>query len=64
MLAPCPMDSYMETWVSLCGTVCVFQSPCLWYHTMIKCVHASVHVFMSTQLPVLAQPPMDSYMQT
>ena len=32
--------------------------PCL------ECVHASGHVFMSTQLPMLAQPPMDSYMET
>ena len=33
-------------------------TPCL------ECVHASVHVYMSTQLPMLAQHPMDSYMET
>ena len=33
-------------------------TPCL------ECVHESVHVLMSTQLPILAQPPMDSYMET
>ena len=32
-------------------------TPCL------ECVHASVHVFMSTQLPILAQPHLDSYME-
>ena len=30
----------------------------------LEYVHASVHVFMSTQLPMLAQPCMDSYMET
>ena len=33
-------------------------TPCL------ECVHASVHVYMCTQLPMLAQHPMDSYMKT
>ena len=33
-------------------------TPCL------ECVHASVHVFMSTCLPMLAQPSMDSYFET
>ena len=32
-------------------------TPCL------ECVHASVHVYMSTQLPMLAQPPMDNYIE-
>ena len=27
-------------------------------------VHASVHVFMSTQLPMLAQLPVDSHIET
>ena len=166
MLAQPPMDSYMETWVTLCDSVCVSQSPCFWSQTLVRmctcistwiyvhltthvystplcivgwkhgcpcvalcvchnhptsghtsclecvhpsvhvfmstwlpmsalplcivwwkpgcpcmtvclypshfisvptpcleCVHATVHVFMSTQLPMLAQPPMDSYME-
>ena len=33
-------------------------TPCL------ECVHASVPVYMSTQLPMLAQHPMDSLMET
>ena len=32
-------------------------TPCL------ECVQASVHAFMSPQLPMLAQHPMDSYMK-
>ena len=49
----------------LCVTQCVCSSqftsapiPCL------ECVNASVDVFMSTQLQMLAQPPMDNYMKT
>ena len=29
----------------------------------LECVHASVHICMSTLLFMLAQPPMDSYME-
>ena len=48
-----------------CTELCVCPShpasgPIPW----LKCVHALIHVFMSTQLPMLAQPPMDSYMET
>ena len=58
------MHSLMETWLP-CMAQCMFPShlisvpiPCL------ECVHASVHVFMSTQLSMLAQPPMHCYMET
>ena len=47
MLAQPPMDSYKQTWVPLCGTVCLSQSPCLWSHTLIKmctCISTSIHV--------------------
>ena len=30
----------------------------------LECGHASVHVYMSTQFPMLPQHPMDSYMET
>ena len=110
-----PMHSYMETWVSQCGTVCVAVIPLLFPHLgqnvymhqymylcpldsqyhpkplcivwwkhgyscmalclcpshlisvprpCLECVHIPVHVFMSNQLPMLAQPPMDSYVET
>ena len=49
----------------LCMVVCLCPShlisviiPCL------ECVHASEHVFMFTWLPMLAKPPMDSYMES
>ena len=64
MLAQPPMDSYMESWVHLCVTVFVSQSPCLCSHTLLKCVHASVHEFMSTGLPISGPPPMHSVMET
>ena len=34
------------------------------YEETKQCVHASVHVFMSTQLPMLAQHPINSYRET
>ena len=49
MLVQCPMNSYMETWVLVCGSVCVSQSPCLWSHTMIKmctCISTCIHVHL------------------
>ena len=47
MVAQAPMDSYMETWVPLCGTLCVSQSPSFWSHTLIKmctCITTCLHV--------------------
>ena len=55
----------LVTWEPGCPYValCVchnhpLSSPTPW----LECVHTSVHVFMSTSLPVLAKHPMDSYM--
>ena len=59
-----PMHRIMETCVLLCVTVCVFQSPCLWSHTLCRMCTCILHVFMSILLPTLTQPPMDSYMET
>ena len=58
---------YIVTWKH--GFQCVAQCVCSSQSTSgptpcLECVHASVHVFMSTKLPMLAQPPMDSYMET
>ena len=53
-----------------CGFPCVTQCVCSSQSTSVptphclECVHASVHVFMLTWLPVWAKPPMDSYMET
>ena len=55
-----PLHSYMARWVPMSGIVIMFQfhtsgpTPCL------ECVDASIHVYMSTQLAMLAQLPMDS----
>ena len=58
------MDSLMETWCP-CMAVCLCPSHLISVATpCLECVHASVHVYMSTQLPMLAQHPMDSYMET
>ena len=51
------------------GFLCVAQHVCSSQSTSgptpcKETVHASVHVFMSDQLPMLAQPPIDSYMKT
>ena len=59
-----PMHSLMETWVP-CMVQCMFLSHLISVTILcLECVHASVHVFMSTQLPMLAQTPMDSHMET
>ena len=50
-----PLYSYIETWLLLCSTVFVCTShPTPWF----ECVHASVHVCMSTWLPMCASPPL------
>ena len=65
MSGPPPMDSYMESWVPLCVTVCVSQSSYFcWSTPCLECVHASVHEFMSTWLLMSGPPPMHSLMET
>ena len=41
------LHTYMERWVPLYGTVCVFQSSASGPMPCLKCAHASVHYFMS-----------------
>ena len=48
------LHSYMQTWVSLCSTVCVFQSLYFCPHTFLECTHASVWILMSTWLSMSA----------
>ena len=43
---------YMQTWMSLCGIVCLFQSS----HSSLACVHASVHVLISPWVSMSAPP--------
>ena len=64
MSGPLPMHCLMETWVPLCGSVFVSQSSHFCCHTLLRCVHGSVHEFMSTLHPMSCPPPMDSYMES
>ena len=48
-----PLDSYMETWVPLYGSVCVLQSACFGPTPWLKCVHASVHVLCEPEFRIL-----------
>ena len=49
----------------LCIAVCLCPSHLISVPTpCLECVHASVHVFVSIGLPMLAKPSMDSYMET
>ena len=67
MLAQPPIHCYMETWISLCDSVCVCvcpSHPTIGPTPWLKCVHASVHVYMSTWLTMCASPFLNSYMET
>ena len=57
-----------HVWSSSCMAVCM--AVCLYPRYLIsvptpclECVHVTVHIFMSTLLPILAQPPMVSYIE-
>ena len=59
-----PLNSFMETWVLLFGTVCVPSYPTSGPKPWLECVHVSVNVFMSTWLPMSASHHYHTYMQT
>ena len=47
---PPPMDSYMESWVALCVTLSVSQSPWLWSHTLFRmctCISTWIYVYLA-----------------
>ena len=57
--------NYIKTWVPLCDSVSVCPShPASGRTLWLKCVHASLHVYMSIWLPMSALPLLYSYMQT
>ena len=64
MSGPHFMDSFMESWVLLCVTACVSQSPYFVPTPCFECVHASVHEFMSILHCMSGPLPMDSYMES
>ena len=69
----CPPDSrsvlcplWIVTWKHGCScmALCMCPSQLISVSTpCLECVHESVHVFMSTWLPMLAKLPMGSYME-
>ena len=63
MSGPHPLHSLMSSWVALYGSVFVSQSSYFCCHTLFRMCNASGHIFMSTLLFMLAQPPMDSYIE-
>ena len=63
--SPPPMDSYMESWVPLCVSLCLWPIlPGSGPTSCLECVHASVHEFMSTWLLMSGPPVMHSLMET
>ena len=64
MSGPSPMHSLMEPGCP-CMAVCLCPSHLISVATpCLECVCASVHIFMSTFLPKLPQPPMHSYKES
>ena len=64
MLTQPLMDSYMETWVPLCGSGCVSQSPCFWSHTLVRmvtCISSWIYVHLTVHV---CSTPMHSLMDT
>ena len=50
MSGPPPMDSYMESWVPLCVTACVSQSPYFCYYTLFRmctCISTWIYVHLA-----------------
>ena len=64
---PCVLHSLCIVWWKAgwpCTAVCLCPSHLISVWTpCLGCVHASVHVCMSTWLPMLAKHPMDCYME-
>ena len=64
MSTPHPMNSLMETWVTLCDIVYLSQSLCFWSHTLDRMCTCNSNQFMSTWLSLSAPPPMHTLMET
>ena len=57
----CLVDSYIERYVPLCGSIFVSHSPHYVASTCMECVHAPVHVLMWTWVLNSAPSPIHSY---
>ena len=62
--APLPMHNLMETWVPVCGIVCLAQSPYFWTHTLVRMCTCISTWFMSTWLSMFAPCPMHSLVES
>ena len=52
-----PMDSYMESWVTLCVTACVFQSPYFCCYTLFRlCTCISTWIYVHLTVYVWSTP--------
>ena len=63
MCGPPPMDSYMESWVPLCVTACVSQSPyfcCFTWFRMCTCISTWIYVHLAAYV---WSTPMHSLME-
>ena len=57
MSGPLPMDSYMESWVPLCVTACVSQSPYFCCYTLFRmCTCISTWIYVHLVAYVLCTP--------
>ena len=55
--APPLLNSYIETRVYLCGTLCVLQSSHLWSHTLVRmCICISTYVYVHMTPNVSSNP--------
>ena len=64
MSGPPPMDSYMESWVPLCVTACLSQSPSFCSYTLFRlctCISTWIYVHMAAYV---LSTPMHSLMET
>ena len=66
--SPCLLHSLcIVTWKCGCSCMALHVHPSHLITVLtpwLECIHVSVHVFMSTQLPLLGKSPMDSYTET
>ena len=57
ILAWPPLHSYIETWVPLCSTVCVYQALHIWYHTLVRmctCISTCTYVYLTPHVCITA----------
>ena len=56
--APLYLHTFRQACAPLCGLLCVSHSPLIWSLIFLACIHASVHVCISTWLPTSVPHPL------